>query len=133
MRTAQAAIEYVILVGVILVFLIPVIHYALNQASLNLKISQLENSVRRIAKAADAVYAMGGGASEIVTITLPHGIVSSLVNDTQILLKVGIYGSISDVAYFTKATVTGSLPIEPGTYNILVRSLNNYTVEIKQR
>ena len=91
MKFAQAAIEYIILVGIILVFLIPVIQYSLNEANLNLKINQLENSVRRVAKAADAVYAIGPGATEIITITLPHGIESTEVGNNGVLLKLGSF------------------------------------------
>lgn len=132
MKSAQAAIEYVILVGVILVFLIPTIQYSLNEANTNLKINQLENSVRRIAKAADAVYAIGGDATEVVMVTLPYGIESSNVSDHRILLRVGMFGQISDVIYTTRAPVTGSLPTIPGTYNIMIKALTNNTVEIKR-
>ena len=129
-RIAQAAIEYVILVGVILVFLIPVIHYSLNEANISLKINQLDNSVRRVAKAADAVLAVGGGAAEIVTITLPYGIESSTVGSNRVALKVSMFGSFSDVVYTTRANVAGNLPISPGTYRIVVKALNNNTVII---
>ena len=133
MKFAQAAIEYIVLVGVIMVFLIPVIHYSLNEANTSLKINQLENSVRRVAKAADAVYAIGAGASELITITLPYGIESTNISNNQILLKVSMFGAVSDVIYATRVNVTGTLPNLPGTYNIIVKALSNLTVEIKQK
>src|SRR3989344_2461377 len=70
-RRGQAGIEYVILVGLMLIFLIPIIHYALNEATLNVKINQIDTTVRRIAKASDAVFSLGRGAREVVTVTLP--------------------------------------------------------------
>ncbi len=130
-KRGQAGIEYVVLVGVLLVFLIPIVHYALTQSSTTIKINQLDNAVRRLTKAADAVYALGPGAQDVVTITLPHGIESAGVGNYSIGFQVGIFGAISDFSYGTTANVTGTLPVKPGTYRILISHTNVDVVEVK--
>ena len=120
-KRGQAAVEYVVLVGTLLVFLIPVVYYALNESSYQLKVSQLDNAVTRVSKAIDSVYALGPGAQEIVTITLPYGIEDVDVSDAGIHYTVSIFGGLSDFGYDTVANATGMMPILPGTYRILVR------------
>jgi len=129
-RRGQAGIEYVILVGLMLIFLIPIIHYALNEATLNVKINQIDTTVRRIAKASDAVFSLGRGAREVVTVTLPHGISTSKVNGHEIGFEVSLFGKITDVYFPTKPQVIGSLPTDPGTYRIVVMMLETNNVSI---
>jgi uncharacterized protein (UPF0333 family) len=133
MKNAQVGIEYIILVSVLLLFLIPVITYALNESALNIRISQLENSLRRVAKGVNTVYALGPGAQEIVTVTLPKGIESSLVQNKSILVTAGILGGISEIHYATVAEVAGSFPIGAGTYRIRVLTMENDTVDVRLR
>ncbi len=133
MKKAQAAIEYVILISILMVFLIPIIDYALNESVTSVRVNQLENSARRIAKAVNTVYALGPGTVEIVTVTFPTGIESTAVTGNEILLNVTIYGSYSDVHYPTKANVSGWLPTNPGTYRIAIKMLNNLTVDVRPR
>tara|TARA_Y100000310_G_scaffold144893_3_gene144244 strand:- start:56974 stop:57384 length:411 start_codon:yes stop_codon:yes gene_type:complete len=132
-KRGQAGIEYVILIGILLVFLIPTIYYSLNEANNNVKLTQLESSVRRLVKAADSVHAIGPGTIEIITITLPSGIQSVLVNGTRILMKVSMFGGISDVHFPSNAELTGTLPTTEGTYNIRVESQRSGKVNITQR
>jgi uncharacterized protein (UPF0333 family) len=133
-KRGQAAIEYVALVGTLLIFLIPVVYYALNESSYQLKVSQLDNAVRRVSRAIDSVYAIGPGAQEIVIITLPQGIESAEVGDAGVHYQVSIFGGISDFGYDTIAPATipqgGTFPTLPGTYRILVRHTSEGIVEV---
>jgi uncharacterized protein (UPF0333 family) len=129
-KRGQAAIEYIILIGVLLVFLIPVVYYSLNQSSTQVRMSQLENAVKRLAKTADAMQGIGIGAHDVVVITLPQGVEEVEVGNYTINLKVSMAGGISDIGMPTKANITGSFPSTPGTYRILLQHLNTGVVNV---
>ncbi|MEK6840109.1 MAG: hypothetical protein AABX72_04140 [Nanoarchaeota archaeon] len=129
-KRGQAAIEYVILVGTLMVFLIPVVYYALNESSYRVKMNQIDNAVKRVAKVADVVYALGPGAQDVVVVTIPYGVLSSGVGNYSINLKVSALGGNSDYGFKTVGNVTGSLPILPGTYRILIKHLADNVVNV---
>lgn len=133
LRKGQAGIEYVILIGVLLVFLIPAVYYSLNEANRSIKINQLENSLRRLVKAADSVHAIGPGSLQIITITLPDGIANASVNGTEIFMQVSMFGGVTDVHYSSHVNLTGVIPNTEGTYNMRVESLRSGVVSIVQR
>ena len=133
MKKSQAGIEYIILIGMLLIFLIPVIHYALTESTLNVRLNQLENSFRRVAKAVNTVYAIGPGAQEIIVITLPQGIEGTAVEGQGIYANASLFGGISSIHYATQPTVAGVLPKDPGTYHLLVKTLDNDTVDVRLR
>ena len=129
-KRGQAAIEYVILVGTLMIFLIPVVYYSLNESSYRLKLNQVDNAVKRLAKVADVVYALGPGAQDVVAVTIPHGVESSSVANYSVNLKVSALGGLSDYGYRTIGNVSGSVPIQPGTYRILVKHLSEGYVNL---
>ena len=129
-KRGQAAIEYVILIGTLMVFLIPIVYYALNESSYRLKLNQIDNAVKRVAKVADVVYALGPGAQDVVVITIPYGVESAGVGNYSINLKVSALGGVSDYGYRTIGNVSGSLPIQPGTYRILVKHFSEGYVNV---
>jgi len=75
----QAGVEYIVLIGVLLFFFIPIVYYSLTQSTSSVKLSQVENIVNRLGKAADAVYALGPGSTEIIPITMPEGVAGILI------------------------------------------------------
>ena len=119
-KRGQAGIEYIVLIGVLLVFLIPIVYYSLDQSSFQVKVSQIENALKRLTKASDSVYALGPGARDVVVITMPHGIEEIQIENYTINFKVSILGGISDYGFPTIANVTGTFPKTPGTYRILI-------------
>ena len=133
MRRGQAGIEYVILVGLLLFFMIPIVNYALNEANYNIKVNQLDTTIRRVAKAANTVFSLGKGATEIVTITIPQGILSVSVNGHTLSYTVTLPGGVSDVEHVTKPQIQGSLPTLPGTYTIIITMLETNNVSIQQK
>ena len=133
MKRGQTSIEYVILVGILLFFMIPIIQYALTEAQTNVKVNQLDTSTRRIAKAADTVFSLGKGASEVITITIPPGILASKITGHEVVYTVSLLGTQTDIEHVTKPAIQGSIPILPGTYNIVIRMLETNNVSIEQK
>ncbi len=135
-HSGQAGVEYIVLIGVLLFFFIPIVYYSLTQATQSVKYTQVENIVSRLAKAVDAVYALGPGSIEIIPITIPDGVLDTVIGgsaEREIFLNITGYGGVSDVHATTRANVTGFLPIEKGTYFIKVEALPGGLVNITKR
>lgn len=129
-KKGQSSVEYLIIVGIILVALIPLFFYSIDKINSSLKINQAEDAVSTLGSAANIVHSLGPGTNKYVQITIPSGVESSIVNGTLIQLKVHVYGSTSDFYATTAITVSGNIPTEKGTYTISVLALDDGTVHI---
>ncbi len=126
-KRGQASVEYLILVGVMLAFLIPLFYYALTEISTNLKTSQAENTISLLAGKIDNIYSLGPGNREKLKITIPKGAVSlSVLNNKTIELKMMVYGNVTEIFKTTKAqNIIAALPNNSGTYFLNIESINS--------
>jgi len=134
-KRGQAGIEYVILIGLLLFFFIPLTHYGLQETNNAVRNSQLDSYVNRLSKSVNAVHSVGPGTIEITTITVPRGVIQANLNNTvlgsnEIVLKVEFFGGVSDIHATVKPFVYGEIPKDPGIYNLKVLSLNDSAVNI---
>jgi len=129
---AQAALEYIIIAGAILVVVIFLFYYASNKAKDDIKLNQAQDAVNAIAKTADNIYSLGPGSRDYVWITIPESVSLSDVDQDNklILLKLNIFGGSSDIYANTISKVTGSIPYRKGTYLIQVQMLSDGIVYI---
>jgi uncharacterized protein (UPF0333 family) len=132
MKRGQAAFEYMVLVGVLLVVLIPIFHYVGYYSSQNIKIDKLDDAIKTIGKSADTLYSLGPGNRDFVWITLPGSIRSTNVDGNEILITGFVYGGPSDFHYNTIGEVNGTLPYEKGTYKIKLEVLDDGVVQIEK-
>ena len=130
MNRGQISFEYVVLIGLLLVLLIPLIYYASSYTSHNVKISKAEDAVTSLAKAADEVYASSPGTKKYVWVNVPNGVSDAYVNSTEITLVMNFFGKYSDITAITRSTVTGEIPSESGTYRLPVELLSSGIVLI---
>lgn len=108
------------LVALLLVFLIPIIHYSLSQAAFQVRFNQIENIGRRVGKAADAVFAMGPGSREVVTITVPGGVHQINIQKNSLVVNASFFGKHSSTVFATHVNMTGNLSVYPGTFDLLI-------------
>ena len=124
---AQIATEYLVLVSLILVILLPVLYYSTYESTATLKLNDAQDAVQTLAKTADYVYSLGPGTRSIALITIPEGAYSSSVSGRELVLNMSGYGEIIAVS---KANLTGSFPNSKGTYEIRVVALDTGEVQI---
>jgi len=132
MKRGQAAFEYMILVGALLVILIPLFHYVSYYSAQNIKVEKLEDAVQTLGKSADSLYALGPGNKDFVWITLPGSISQTRVTGKEILVTVFLFGDYSDFYYTTIGNVNGTIPEEMGTYKMKLEVLENGVVQIEK-
>ncbi|MBI2673403.1 hypothetical protein HYX19_04025 [Candidatus Woesearchaeota archaeon] len=129
-KRGQISYEYVMLVGVILVVMIPLFYVSFSKLSDTVRVNQAEEAVSVLAKTADTVYSLGPGSKSYVWITVPSGAVSTSISNNELLLRLSIFGSISDFHANTKANISGSFPSSQGSYKMSATMLDNGIVVI---
>lgn len=125
MKRGQVSLEYVLILGMLFIILIPFFYYSMEGSITNVKMYKADDAVNTLAGAADAVYGLGPGTKKIVRIELPGGVESTLVNNHEITLKLRISGGVSDVFATTKPEVTGTFPSSKGYHTLKVEYLTS--------
>ena len=130
-RKAQAALEYMMIVGLVLVILAPIVLYAYQQNEISVRTSQARLAVSQISAAADSLYAQGPGAKTFIDVFLPSGYGSqSFISDGIIALKIQTPAGTNDIIEVTKANLTGSLPADSGYRRIYLVMLGTGQVNL---
>ena len=105
----QAATEYLALIGMILIATIPIFYYVNEQVESNTRMNQANDAVSILANAADSIYALGPGSINYAWVSIPSGVKSVSIagtNENIILLKLSIFGGVSDFTAQSKAKLT---------------------------
>jgi uncharacterized protein (UPF0333 family) len=127
----QASMEYMVLIGALLVILIPLFYYAISTSSNQINLRQAEDTVGILAQAADEVYALSKGTKKFVWVNIPGGVQSSQVVSKEIVLTISVFQGTSEVLAVTRANVTGEVPIQKGRYKMSLEHLNSSTVLVE--
>ena len=126
---AQVAIEYMVIISVAFIILIPLIIYGNDLLRIyndDARISITRNTVDKLGKGIDWVYSQGKPAKLSSRIFIPEGITNVSIENKTIILKIKTSGGISDIYYTTVASLNGSLPINNGYYTVSLISYGNY-------
>ncbi len=110
-KRAQVSVEYIILIGVLLMITIPIFYYALNTSSQTIRLNQAEDVIESIVNAADNVYALGPGTKNYVWVHIPSGVQSFSIGGTdnkEFMLKLQIFSGVSDFHVDSKASLVAS-------------------------
>lgn len=128
---AQAAMEYMMIIGIALVILAPIISYAYQQNEVAIRTSQGNLAASQISAAADSLYAQGPGAKTSLDIFLPSGYrAQSYASGNVLDIKVLTPAGLNDIIEITKANLTGTLPADSGYRRILLVTLDSGQVNI---
>lgn len=124
---AQASLEYLIVISIALLILIPAILYAndiiiFSKKELRKKLA--ENTVEMIAENSDWVNSLGPPSRVIVIVYVPELVEYINISDFKILLK--FKDSEEVILKETRANVTGFIPRDEGYYNILITAEQNF-------
>ena len=135
-RRAQMSMEYLAVVGLSLLMIIPmVVLYYRESASLQSDVaaSQLEKIGLSLIDAAEEVYYLGPPSQKALVVTFPRG-VSSVVVDPELLTFTYMTPDGESVLSFSSSlplNMSGSLRAFPGPHHILV-SANGSFVQLRE-
>ncbi|MBL7100755.1 MAG: hypothetical protein ISS23_02250 [Nanoarchaeota archaeon] len=129
-KRGQISLEYIMIVGMILLVTIPLFFYAVYEATYKIRLNQADDAVNTLANSADTVYSLGPGSKKYVWVSIPSGVEYSFVNESEIQLTLSVFGGSSDIHASSKAVLVGSIPSGKGTYRIAVEALDSGRVRI---
>ena len=126
---SQVAVEYLIIVSVAFMILIPTILY-LNQSFIGYsddnKLSKASETVKKIGQTADWVYSQGPPAKQTIEIFIPKDLEEISLNNKTVLFKVRTSAGVSDVFYESVAPLNGTLSSNSGYYFISLTAFQDY-------
>lgn len=113
---SQTAIEFMIIIGVLLVIIVPLSTYIWRQNEVSTRSRQAEIAADTIASTAENIYAQGPGATTTISIYFPFGYNYSRSNLTKNQVRIGYYTGTAygSAVRYTRANITGSLPKDSG-------------------
>ncbi|MFA5105987.1 MAG: VWA domain-containing protein [Candidatus Micrarchaeia archaeon] len=120
---AQASLEQLVVIGAALAFIAIAFYIAASMSAESIKLAQAQDSVERLASAADYVYSIGPNTKEYVTVFLPAGIISTNTTGKRVLISLSTTAGSTDVYENTRADLTGTLEPKPGRQKVLVEYL----------
>ncbi|MFH1106794.1 MAG: hypothetical protein V1787_02765 [Candidatus Micrarchaeota archaeon] len=129
MGRAQAATEYLMMMGLALLIVVPLwffVNDSVGKTRQELQFSYAKVAVNKIRDAADVVYIQGPPARIYMELQFPDNIHSATVGGREILIRMPTPSGFTDVYSVTIGDVQGSLPTRAGLVRILVKSEGNY-------
>jgi uncharacterized protein (UPF0333 family) len=123
-KKGQAGTEYLMIAGFLVIIIGIAFLYSSTTLSNSVDDSKTRTAVNSIAKAIDQVYALGPGSKISVTVDLPSGIQSQIVENQLVGYISTVNNSPSHYYADTKANLKGELPLSPGVHEIVL-TVNN--------
>ena len=129
-KEAQISVEYLVIIGFVTVITIPliIIYYTFTQES-NEEIasSQISQIVKKVVDAAESVYYVGEPSQTTLRINVPDGVVSAdLSSGKEVVFRIRSGKGEADIVQTTSVNISGSLPVNKGTYAITLKAMSNY-------
>ncbi len=128
----QASLEYIVVLLLLLLALIPVIYFGFQDVNAKNSLAQANAAAQQVVFAVDQVRMQGEGSRMVIRVSMPPNVESAGVGNNEIILKVrGPNGALTNVYGIASANMTGSLPNATGIYSINVSMLSNGNVSVK--
>lgn len=125
----QVAFEFLVVVGIVFAFLIPIWLYTNTlqaQSSDDLGTRLAHNALKKITGTADLVGSQGQPARAVLDVAIPKRVASVNITGKTIIMKMETLAGISDVAYTASTNLNGTLPTSEGLYKIYVEARNGF-------
>ena len=125
----QASFEFMLILIIGITILIPTIAFvSFYQIYYRdaYKISAAQDTVDKLAEAAESIYLQGYPARITLSVYIPEGVTGYHVENRTILFKVRTFSGETHVYSTPNTNVTGSLPTTAGRHQIVIRNEKTY-------
>ncbi|MBN2102197.1 MAG: hypothetical protein JW716_04990 [Candidatus Aenigmarchaeota archaeon] len=125
----QAAFEYMVIVVIVMMFIIPLWYYGMQTrqgVSGDLSISYAKNTAMKITQTADLLYSQRENASIRIMIHIPDGVQYTNIANRSVLIVVATPSGNVTVLEQSKANITGTIPTVKGDYYYMMRAMGDY-------
>jgi len=126
---AQVAMEYMILVGFLVVITIPLILVYNTQykgTSQQIIANQAEQIGQKIVDTAESIYYLGQPSKTTIKIYMPQQIESITITDYEIMFQLMSSKGTEDVVKLSSVPLNGTLPTTSGMHYITIQSVGSY-------
>ncbi|NOX71465.1 MAG: hypothetical protein GXO64_02080 [Candidatus Micrarchaeota archaeon] len=126
---AQAAFEYMAIVVLVLVFIVPLWYYGFQTktgVSDDMTLAYAKNTVSKIADTADLVYSQRNNASVRIMVHIPDGVTYTNISGGDIMMRVATSTGEVTVYEMSKANISGSIPTQKGDYYFTLKAMGDY-------
>ena len=129
MKKGQAAIEYMVVVAVGLLVLIPIVYYS-SRSFQNYKedtnILSAKTTVEKIGENVDWVYSQGYPARVQIKVYVPEKVTLASLENRTVLMRIYSTSGPKDVYYETISDMVGALPSRAGFYRLSVAATDGF-------
>ena len=129
---SQVSLEYLITIGLLMMFITPVIYLSFSTFGTASKVYNTEMIVSRLVETADSVYAQGWPSQQVISVLFPEDLVDITISNKTILIKVLVGTDNTTVIGTTKGCVAGNLSASSGIRNVLLRAESTTCVNISE-
>ena len=135
-KEAQISVEYMFLIGFATIITLPliIIYQSFVQES-NDEITSLQivQIAKKVVDAAESVYYLGEPSQTTLRVNIPGNIVtvdlekgSLETGYYEVIFNIRTKSGIVEIVQNSVVNITGSLPINKGTYTITVKAMSDY-------
>ncbi|MBL7160266.1 MAG: hypothetical protein ISS93_00235 [Candidatus Aenigmarchaeota archaeon] len=126
---AQVAFEYIVIVGLVIAFLVPVWSYIASmndQATQSLSVSQAQTAAKKIVSAADLVYTQGPPTQITLDVFVPRGVQNATIVNSTVWFRVYYTSGVTDATATALGSLQGTLPRSEGLYKFTITAVSDY-------
>jgi len=128
-KNAQVSMEYVIIIGFILLITIPLImifYEHTSNTSYQVITSQVDMIAKKIVDSAESVYYLGEPSKTRIKVYMPENVEQVIIYDKEIVFKVKTNSGLTDISQISSVNISGDIAITPGIHYISIESKGDY-------
>ena len=129
-RKGQISTELLFITALGLVFVGGMFFLSIMMSTDTIRQIQAKDTVERISKSADLVYAMGPGAKTSIEVIMPDNIRFINISGSRVLIRVGMTGGDTDIFAHSDGTLVGNLTRQAGRQTVTLSVDNSSIVRI---
>lgn len=129
MKKSQISMEYMIIVGFVIVITIPMILIFSSQST-SIDESLISNQAALIASkivdSAETVYYLGNSSKVTFKVNMPKMIHGVNISNNEVVFRIKQHNGISDIVKYSIVPINGTISKKAGIFNIVVESRGDY-------
>ena len=125
----QVAFEYMVIVILVLLFLVPVWIYITNmqnETNTEFILSYSKLATKELTSSADLLYSQGPPAKISADIYIPSNVQEIIIQNNSVIFKVYFKNTITDVFSTSDSQLNGSLPSNEGNYRVTMEAMDGF-------
>ena len=128
-KNAQVSMEYVIIIGFVLLITIPLImifYEHTSNTSYQVITIQVDKIAKKIVDSAESVYYLGEPSKTRIKVYMPENIEQVIIYNKEIVFKVKTRSGLTDISQISSVNISGNITITPGIRYINIESKGDH-------